>query len=395
MDRWPRLQPAIWLVALGIGLSPIAAQVPPPATETSPTFRAEINHVEITVRAVTASGEFVGDLKQADFQVLEDGRPQTISTFALIKAPAGSADAKRSAAAAGPRPRTEVGEADRAAADRQVYLFVLDDLHIRPEYSFKTRAVGYRFVDAHMSAGDVAGVVFTSGVANQDLTTDKAALRQAFARFVGEWNSPYPYPVGLRYGLSVSKTLANMSDWLARIPGRHKAVIYVSSGVGCNVGYVNAREDSEDVGVCRDAVLDAVDAANHGNVSIYSIDPQGMAVGSAQQAVSDAPLSRQQGGRSPVESVRDAQVPGPIHGIRAVAEMTGGFFELDATRLDRFLGRVVRENSSYYLIGYYSSNDEAVKARTVHTNEIRVARRGVTAYYRRQYAVLPESSRKP
>ncbi len=371
------------VLAFGLGLSALDAQVRLPATQPRPTYRAEINYVEITVRAVNGRGEFVGDLKQSDFQVREDGRLQTITTFALVKAQGVPAERKSPEPPVTPSAPTEI-----EVADRQVYLFVLDDLHVRPDFSVNARRIGQRFIDAHMSAGDVAGVVFTSGVASQDLTTDRASLQRAFDRLIGEWD-PRSSVTPLWYeGLIVSKALANLCDWLARIPGRHKAIIFVSSGLGCNLGYVDAREKSEEVGLCRDAVLDAVDAATRGNVSIYSIDPQSMAAGSAERALSDAPMSS--GGGSPVHSVTKAQVPGPIHGIRSVAEMTGGFFELGATRLDRFLGRVVRENSAYYLIGYYSSNASTVTARTVRTNEIKIARRGVTAYYRRQYAIVPQ-----
>ena len=38
-------------------------------------------------RVLDARGMFVRDLKKEDFQVLEDGAPQTIATFALVDIP--------------------------------------------------------------------------------------------------------------------------------------------------------------------------------------------------------------------------------------------------------------------------------------------------------------------
>ncbi|HEY7443396.1 MAG TPA: hypothetical protein VH701_13305, partial [Vicinamibacterales bacterium] len=52
-----------------------------------PRFSAAINYVELTVRVVDATGNFVRNMQQAEFQVLEDGRPQAIANFGLVDMP--------------------------------------------------------------------------------------------------------------------------------------------------------------------------------------------------------------------------------------------------------------------------------------------------------------------
>ena len=60
------------------------AQPPPPA-DGQPTFRAGINFVRVDVIVTDSSGNPVTDLTQADFEVAEDGKPQTVETFRLVQ----------------------------------------------------------------------------------------------------------------------------------------------------------------------------------------------------------------------------------------------------------------------------------------------------------------------
>ena len=59
---------------------------PPDQTPQPPIFRTGINYVRVDVIVTeNKSGNSVADLKPGDFDVLEDGKPQTIDTFKLIK----------------------------------------------------------------------------------------------------------------------------------------------------------------------------------------------------------------------------------------------------------------------------------------------------------------------
>ena len=69
-------------LALTVALATVAL----PAAQ-QPTFHAEINYVELPVRVLDAKGNFIRDLKQADFHIFEDGTPQQIAAFGLIDLP--------------------------------------------------------------------------------------------------------------------------------------------------------------------------------------------------------------------------------------------------------------------------------------------------------------------
>ena len=63
---------------------------PQPPAGQPPVFRAGINFVRVDVIVSDKSGVPVADLKQTDFEVLEDGKPQTVETFKMIKLDGGA-----------------------------------------------------------------------------------------------------------------------------------------------------------------------------------------------------------------------------------------------------------------------------------------------------------------
>src|SRR5215831_19699192 len=50
-----------------------------------PVFRTGINYVRVDVIVSDKNGTNVADLKQSDFEVLEDGKPRNVENFKFIK----------------------------------------------------------------------------------------------------------------------------------------------------------------------------------------------------------------------------------------------------------------------------------------------------------------------
>ena len=73
------------------------------------------------------------------------------------------------------------------------------------------------------------------------------------------------------------------------------------------------------------------------------------------------------------------RVSWPFSGARYLAEESGGFAVVNSNSLDQGFERVVRENSAYYRIGYYSTNTRADGE--VRRNRVDVSRQGVCALY--------------
>src|SRR4051812_23471549 len=75
---------------------PPNSQQPPPADPNQPpTFRAGINFVRVDVIVSDKAGSPVGDLQLADFDVTEDGKPQRIESFKLVKLDGGTSAAAK------------------------------------------------------------------------------------------------------------------------------------------------------------------------------------------------------------------------------------------------------------------------------------------------------------
>src|SRR2546430_16923942 len=117
-----RLAAAAILLA-GAALS--AGQAPPAPTPQQPTFKAQVEYVEVDALVTDRTGNFVRDLKKEDFQVLEDSRPQTITTFGLVDIPIERL--QRPLGAALPiEPDVKTNE---RPFDGRVYVMVIDDFH--------------------------------------------------------------------------------------------------------------------------------------------------------------------------------------------------------------------------------------------------------------------------
>ena len=63
----------------GPGSSPAAAQGS--QGPQGPTFKVQVDYVEVDAWSPISNGRFVRDLKKEDFQIFEDGKPQTMNAF--------------------------------------------------------------------------------------------------------------------------------------------------------------------------------------------------------------------------------------------------------------------------------------------------------------------------
>ena len=78
-----------WMIAV-VSLTTVLAgqQSPaPPADLPDVTFTVEVNYVEVDAAVSDASGGAVKNLRADDFELLEDGKPQKISSFSFVDVP--------------------------------------------------------------------------------------------------------------------------------------------------------------------------------------------------------------------------------------------------------------------------------------------------------------------
>lgn len=350
------------------------------AQQPAPTFRSDINYVQIPVRVLDARGEFVRGLTQSDFHILEDGQAQTISGFSAIEIPSIETDA-----ATVPDATLAVGDVvasnESIEVDGRVYVFVFDNQAMSADVALRTRHVVHGFIRDHLKANDIAAVTCTGIGRGQHFTRNRRLLDDAVNRLLGD---PDPTDDAARRSMAA---IADIARALGTIKGRRKALVLLSTTGICSLLETDATSS------CREDARYALRMAMQSDVSIYTIDPTGLNTSLRSRAEHANPNSSYgrdganheangAAARAAFAAAR-SESQGPNAAARYLAEESGGFAVVNTNSLSAGFARVARENSSYYLLGYYSTSVRADGQR--RRNEIKVTRTGVRAVYRESY----------
>jgi VWFA-related protein len=324
-----------------------------------PTFRAQVELVEIDAVVTDRDGNPVTGLTIADFEVIENGRPQEIAAFSTVDIPIERLEQPLfSPTAIEPDVQTNQGSEGR------VYVIALDDIH--PTLALRTRHFMRRFIEQHFGANDVAAIAYLGvGSSNsQDFTSSKRLLLNSIDRFTGAFTSePVPEAIGpappsLGGGPAEERlklrnrmaTFRQIAEFMAAVPGRRKAMVLISTGTTI-VDVVNIVDYSG--GTMALEIADAhaaMQAASRGNVAIYPIDPRGLTLegGLGEETASATQEALQSASMARLSSNAN---------LRMLADVTGGFAFVNQNNFDQAFTRLVRENSSYYILGFYSTNE--------------------------------------
>jgi hypothetical protein len=169
-------------------------------------------------------------------------------------------------------------------------------------------------------------------------------------------------------------TLRNVAEFLGPVRGRRKAMVWFGEGVEYDIGNPSVRDSD----VVRDGMQSVVVAANRANVTIYAIDPRGVGAG-LDEAIELTPLPDE---NNPMGVVLDG-VRRAHDSLRSVAEGTGGFAAVNHNDLNDTFARIIQENSSYYVLGYYPGGDK--RDGRFRNVDVRVTRPGLTVRARKGY----------
>lgn len=400
----------------GRGDSP--AQEPPdrqtpnqPQAPPTPIFRTGINFVRVDVIVSDRSGGAVADLKQSDFEVTEDGKPQAIEAFKLIRLDGGTTPSPDGLA---PRPiRTDADEeAEAARDDVRLFGIFLDDYHVRSTASLTVREPLTRFLETQLGPSDMVGIMHPlTPLDSIRMTRNHSAIVRAVQQFRGRKGDYIPenqfeqnyanYPAEtverIRNQVSFGAIKAMIVHMGGLKEGR-KALILVSEGytnilppqlrdpVASMPGLGNPQRGNSAAGQNdpneeRYAFFAAQDlefymqgvyeVASQNNVAIYTVDPRGL---TPFEFDIDKAVG-QQTDRQFLNSSLDS--------LRALAIETDGRAILNRNDLDVGMRQILRDSSAYYLIGYTSS--QAKLDGKFHAISVRVKRPGVQVRSRKGY----------
>lgn len=143
------------------------------------TFKVRVNIVLVRVVVRDREGKVIKNLRKEDFQLTDDGKPQTISSFSLEK-PASRLSAVKMDSA---QPTSEgTGVIAQGLPQRFVALF-FDDLHLSTEDTMSSRLAATKLFAA-TGVGDRISIFTSSGLIQQEFTADRAKLNEALQRIV-------------------------------------------------------------------------------------------------------------------------------------------------------------------------------------------------------------------
>jgi VWFA-related protein len=402
--RHPRIRPIAAVVACAIILT-IAArahlagdqaptQTPPAAAtpaQARPVFRSGVNLVLVDVVVRDRSGAFVKDLAAEDFELFEDGVRQQIVTFAveeitqkaapletastLTTATIDSVRATPPAVATTPTPDTPATTEPRPltsedVAGRRLLTLVFDTSSMQPEDVQKAIDSAAEWVGEKMTTADLVAVASIDSDLRvlTDFTSDKERLRTVLSAFAATDGTAYATvdastaatddaaraATEAAADSSVQeldtfnndvrlRALKALAEALQPIQQK-KALIYFSSGMQRS-GTDNQIE-----------LRAAVNAALKANVAIYPVDSRGL------QAVVPGGSARQ-GSRGGIgafsgRGVADqfTQLAAQQETLTALASDTGGTAFTDSNDFGEAFTRVQRDISSYYMLGFSSTN---------------------------------------
>ena len=403
------------LVAAGLVA---AAQQPAPDPQ-QPPFRSGVQIVEVDVRVFDTEGRFVTDLTREDFEIAEEGVPQTIEAMLLVGAGASSPVAVDAGSPSLARPA-----AGYTPSGRQTWIFFFDLNHLTPGSGFdRARKAVEDFVRERFREGDLAGILAGDRMINNRLTSVRKELLEAarqvkprndarsrYIEMTREWPRIMDDEEALRIArqerewvqravlracsddrvqcdtadgavrnkgiklageiqgssLATLRSLNTLASGLARMPGP-KTVVFLSDG------FVAQQVERTVRGV--------VGQIARAGARVYAIDVRGLDRAGLSNLLDQNQVEDAAGPAVKFDTVAD--------GPNSVAVDTGGLMIRNENNIGRALDRIAEDSGRYYVLAYQPTNsDFDGKYREIR---VRVKREAVRVRARAGYLALPTS----
>jgi VWFA-related protein len=343
------------------------------AAQKEQPFRIKVTSELVLVNVVVRDkqGQAVRSLKRDDFTVLEDNKPQNISSFDfenIESATALPAGGPSQTVLNGKKPTTAepAEQPNEVLRDHRLLVLFFDLTGMEPEEIDRAANAAQKYVDQQMSPADLVAVVALASSMQvvQDFTGDRAVLKRVLQRFnlssgqgfaegttgdaEGTPDTAAAFtPDDTEYNVFNTdrklNALQSLSQSLAGIQQK-KSIIYFSNGMQ-KTGIENQSE-----------VRNTINAATKANVSIYAVDIRGLQAlppgGEAQNAsLRGTAVYSGQSQRNALASNFGSQET-----LVTLSDDTGGRAFTDSNDFGKVFQRVQQDTATYYLIGYRSNN---------------------------------------
>jgi len=385
-----------------------------PRAQQAPVFRAIRDMVLVDVVVRDRTGAIVRGLTAADFEVLEDGRPQQVLTFSFQEItkdavpvmsrdllagvedrvitgattpppakpaapPAGAAAATAPPAVAQPAPVDPVKFSSDELAGRRLMILLFDVSSMQPEDVQRAVDSGKKYVEEQMTPADLVAVATVGTTLDVliDFTGDREKVTAALNQLGYTEGTAVPPPDASTMGTDEAaaaaaeeaataetteldmfnndvrlRALKTLAETLQSIEQK-KAIVYFSAGMqrGGADNQVELRA--------------AINASVRANVSIYPVDTRGLQAVVPGGAAAGGGGGGRGGGRGgggrglfsgAAVAQQFASLASSQDSLTTLAANTGGTAFTDSNDFGEAFKRVERDMSAYYILGYSSAN---------------------------------------
>ena len=330
--------------------------------------------VEIDVQVTDRDGKPIKGLKQEQFTVTEDGKPQKVSTFEY-----NDIEKIETAGAAEEAPITiPIGtvtspeEIKAVVHDHRMIVLFFDMTSLQPEDLLRSTRAAQKYLREQMTPADLVGVVAFGNTLKviANFTNDRELLQQsvdalvpgheaalaalADAATAANGETAVTEDTGAAFTaddtefnvFNTDRKLAAIEaicEVLDGIPGK-KSMIQFTGGI-TQTGEEN-----------RSELIAATNSANRSNVSIYSVDSRGLltATPGGDASVGASGGTAMFTGATVISQSQSRQDSRDT--LATLAGDTGGRSFFDVGDFGKVFQSVQNDTSGYYLVGYYSTD---------------------------------------
>jgi len=353
-----------------------AVEQPAAPTGGTPTFSTNSNLVIVDVTIKDKSGKPIEGLKADDFTVLEDGKPQKVSVFEYQHLtmeseppPALTLDDQLKLPE---DPKTTITSATPGRIqfhDKRLLVFLFDFSSMGIPEQLRAQDASFDYLKQHITKDDMVAVLMFTGTGAplvlSDFTDDRDVLttvlkglpigEDADLAGLADTGDDNGEDTGAAFVADETEfnifntdqklaAIEQAAKMLASFPEK-KALVYFSAGVS-------------KTGVDNQAQLEAsINAAVKANLAIYPIDTRGLMAdppggGASKAASRGTGIFNGSAYNSQRASINDSQET-----LFTLAEETGGKAFLDSNDIEAGITQAQEGMGSYYLLGYYSTNN--------------------------------------
>jgi VWFA-related protein len=382
---------------------PVQQQANAPLQKQAYKFEATTQLVIVNVSVKDKDGKPIEGLKAPDFTVSEDGKPQAIKVFEyqrladealpvmetpaipslMPKAAPTAADTAALLSVAAPTvakkleppPVQSAVQTDIASSkpgeikyrDRRLMVMYFDFQGMPVDDQIRAQTGALKFLKTNMTTSDLMAIMVYAGQLNvlQDFTNDRDTLNKTInglvlgeaSEMANSTSDDSTEDTGAAYTqddtefniFNTDRQLSSLETAVKKLASlsEKKALVYVSSGI-------------QRSGTDNDAQLRAtINAAIKANVNVYTIDARGLvATAPSGNATKGSGGGSGNAGNFSGSSMRasSSNLSGSQDTLFALAADTGGKAFQDSNDIALGIQEAQKDISSYYILGYYTSN---------------------------------------